>query len=227
MGRVVLAATALVASLAFLGCSSEPEPSIPSSAPSAAVSASAPPNILPIDADQLANLRGPWSPTPFPLPSAALEIVDSVCRRTYPEDLAALALVIVDARGEEIVNAWYVGTTGGNYGCEGLRIDPLGTLLPGGFGSGTGASELIPVVAPQEVIAWYTTHQEAPIASLAAAGPIGSSIAEVRFTAEGKPPIVATIMNGWFAVWLPDDWPRLTLRGYNADGTEVFANLDW
>jgi len=183
--------------------------------------------MLPVDVDQLADLRGAWSPTPVTLSAAAMDIVDRVCRTTYPDALASLELAIVDARGAAIVNAWFVGTTGGNFGCEGLRIDPTGALLPAGFGSGTDASDAIPRPAADEVIAWYTTHQEAPMSTIAAAGLIGSNIAEVRFTAEAKPPIAATIMNGWFAAWLPDDWPRLTLRGYDADGVEVYAELDW
>lgn len=229
--RAVLAASALLVSFAMAGCSSGPAPSIatPTSAePSLAGGASPSPAVLPVAAGELADLRGPWSPTPFTLPQAAIDIVDRACRSTYTEALDGLELAIVDARGGGIVNAWYVGTTGGNYGCEGTEIDPWGALVPAGFATGTDASDAIPTVAANEVVAWYGTHREAPIGTLASAGLIGSSIAQVRFTSEGKPAIVATIMNGWFAIWLPDDWgARLTLRGYDDAGVEVFANLDW
>ena len=65
------------------------------------------------------------------------------------------------------------------------------------------------------------------MAIMTTAGLVGSNVAEVRFTAQGKPAIVATMMNGWFALWLPQDWPRLTLRGYDHLGVEVFATQDW
>jgi hypothetical protein len=181
---------------------------------------------LPVDPDTLEVLRGPWTATPIALPPPSIPVVDLVCRTMLEDALAGYELAAVDARGEGLVNAFYVGTEGGNYGCENLQIDPSGELLAEGFGSGM-PSEPVPQPDADEVIAWYGTHQEAPRSMLTSAGLVGANVSEVRFTADGKPAIVATVMNGWFAMWLPDDWARLTLRGYDADGVEVFSNLDW
>ena len=180
-----------------------------------------------MDASALGALLGPWNPTPVAIDGGIMGVADRVCRTIHGESLWAYELQIVDARGAAILNAFYVGMAGGNFACENLLIDSFGQLHADGFGSGTDPSEGIPRPRPNEVIAWYGTHQEAPRSMITSAGLVGSNVAEVRFTADGKPDIVATVMNGWFAAWLPDEWARLTLRGYDADGVEVFATLDW
>lgn len=189
--------------------------------------ASGSPFALPVDVAMLATLRGDWSATPVDVSGDFIGVVDRACRAASEDGLELYELQIVDARGEELVNAIYVGVHGGNYGCQNLWIDPFGDLQPPEWGTGADPSEGHPQPGPDEVIAWYGTHQEAPRSMVTWAGLVGRNVAEVRFTADGKPDIVATMMNGWFAAWFPDDWSRLTLRGYDARGTEVYAALDW
>lgn len=192
------------------------------STPSATVAPTAAPTSPAIDAELTQRLRGPWSPVPITLPPDVVAIVDRACRAERREH-GRLELVVVDARGEGLVHVFYVAD--GEFSttnCLDMEVNPFGEIEALGFGN----SDPTPLPSPGEhdLIVWHQTREEAPRSIYHIAGLAGPRIATVRLTADGKVPIVASLANGWFAAWiLGEDYPRITIRGYDATGSEVDA----
>ena len=171
-------------------------------------------------------LLGPWLHAPIDLAPEALVAIGEACR-TLQDAPGEMVIALVDARGGGSADAYLASADGGLETCIGLQIDQSGTvgdfLMGNSYGPGRWSA-----VGPREVDVVDRSHIEAPRDELHVAGLVGSDIAEVRFTADGREPIRATVMGGWFAAWLPAArYARYTLRGYDANGVEVFAIGDY
>jgi hypothetical protein len=189
----------------------------------------------------LAQLVGPWQPSPFSLNDAAWTRIEAGCRRDMGMRPGARALII-DARGGGVATVRMTGQQAGH--CDALQITANGDVMGAGGGMVSDAAEQPMIQAGTAIGPIEQTAVEGGELSMrgwSAYGPVGSGIASVTVEVPGQPLILATVMNGQFAAWWPVSLEplnppngrggqpppdlsapsRLVVRGYDATGTLV------
>jgi hypothetical protein len=148
-------------------------------------------------------IDGPWRPVPFALPGPITEAVDRTCRGFTEEFPQQARLVVIDARGAGRVEARYAGPNGVEATCTRMTIDATGRVVAGGGGIGIGGQEWR-VLQPLEIEdqSGFGSNE-----SSTAMGRAGAGIATVVIVMPGKPPVTASLTNGWYLAWWPGAWP--------------------
>ena len=163
-------------------------------------------------------LHAPWQPVPFTLAGPIVEAVDRTCRSGFDDAFPQhTQLMVVDARGKGHVEAQYAGPDGSEASCI-VTIDELGRLEwdGGGAGSGGGGWPVLQAFKLQAVGGYGSA-----VAS-STGGRAGDGIATVLITMPGKPPVTASLANGWYLAWWPADWPPGTkVIGLDSLGRQV------
>ena len=174
----------------------------------------------------LADLVGPWQPTPFALDGAWRNTIETTCRREVETPGAARG--VIDARGGGVATVRMTGRAAAK--CDALRITAAGQIEGAGGGMG-GGPEGAPPAQPGRI----GVIEEAFIfgGSLTITGwsltaPVGVGIARVEVESETPRPITASLENGWFSAWWPaprgdrrperSQMPAYRVRAYDAAG---------
>ena len=163
-------------------------------------------------------LHGPWQPVPFALAGPIVEAVDRTCRAGFENDFPQQTqLMVVDVRGAGRVETQYAGPDGSEASCI-VMIDAAGRLEWGGGGTGSGGGGWPALQAFNlQAIGGYGSE----VAS-STAGRAGGGIARVVIAIPGKPPVTASLANGWYLAWWPAEWPPGTkVIGLDALGQQV------
>ena len=170
----------------------------------------------------LARVDGPWSTTPIQLPVAVLAAADQACRTSFQPFPAGVQIVVVDARGEGVIQVVYAGPKGAMAECNDMTVDAQGRVeAMGGGGFSQGGVEP-PAVAPNMLENAGGSSSGDPITSSVAMGRAGPGIAAVGVLVPGRAPITASFSNGWYLVWWPGEWPKGTIiAGYDQAGQKV------
>lgn len=169
------------------------------------------------------ELVGAWQATPIPLDPALISELDAKC---VAIDFMApgQSLAVIDARGDGRV---LLGYAGGGYSatCEGT-VHPDGSTSAQNIQTTVGDPPDPAPLAATELRTDYVygspfgATQDVWQAHIGQAGP---GIDQVLVEVPGHPsPVVASLDNGWFAVWWPvqasGSWRVI---GLDADGQEV------
>jgi hypothetical protein len=171
----------------------------------------------------MAQLLGPWSATPYLPPAAVLAAADVACRTGIAPFPKGVALVLVDARGGGLAQAYFAGANGNVASCYDMAIHPNGSIEA--LGGGSWGSGLGPPLAATEIRLTDQSSSGNPPTSTHLAGPIGRGIVRVQLIRPGDLDVEAAVANGWFAVWVPGDLPRgWNVRGFDSNG-EVVATV--
>ncbi len=174
------------------------------------------------------QLRGPWRPTPLRLGSDLRAELDTACRKATQMP-ATLSLVVVDARGASRVVLQYAAANGSQADCEGT-ID--GEWLSYGWRprhphevGGPLANRELRIAAQARPV--FDPVHAGPDQYLYMTGQAGADIHQVVAEVHGAPRIVATMADGWFALWAPAPPDgRIRLLGLDDDGAKL-AELDF
>ena len=157
----------------------------------------------------------PWQPNPIPLDAGILQAIDRECRGSMAP-FPAVRLVVADARGDGVVQAQFAGPAGEAF-CMDMTIDRttgrVAAVGGGSVGTGTSAVQL----GPQAIESHSGMGTGGPgdaIVRQTTSGRVGNGVAAVVIQMPGKPPIRASLANGWYLAWWPGPWPR---------GTKVLA----
>jgi len=172
------------------------------------------------------DLLGPWLATPVRLDAATVSDMDAQCL-AFGLMAPGVSLVVVDARGEGRVILQYAGEDGHEGMCEAtvhqdraFTVDPRSHTVPG---------QVIDVVP----VANHELRLRGGFGSPGSAGPAdqwlgqvgqaGAGIDQVIAEASGQTsPVVASMGEGWFALWFPIETPwEWRLVGLDAEGEEV------
>lgn len=222
--RLVVSAVAFALVLAVSACSSD-DPAV----------------VEPPPAATLAQLLGPWQPTPYALDLATWNRIEDGCRRDV-QLLPATRALIIDVRGASVATVAMTGPQDGH--CDALQLLPTGEIAGAGGGMSSGGPQqqpLLPATAIGPVQQAGVEGGDLAVVGRSAYGAVGSGIATVTVEVPGQPRIVATVMNGQFAAWWPSPAalqrpdqpgrgqvapqlvapPGLVVRGYDATGTLV------
>jgi hypothetical protein len=178
----------------------------------------------------LAELRGPWQPTPFVLDAAMRDRAVAACRREMAAPTEAGG-GMVDARGGAALTVRLSGAGGAL--CQALAILPSGEIATAGGGQVGG---LDPVGSPgptelSEVHLHNVDGLDLAAGGWAVNGHTGSGITRVLVEAPGQRPMTATLENGVFGAWwpMPATAPGLgpaplsgevIVRGFDAAGVQ-------
>lgn len=187
------------------------------------------------------GLRGAWQAEPLPLDAALLEAVDRECRDALQELIGPeFRLLVVDARGEGLLQAVFGDPLGRVATCEGIAVQPDGTVRSAGSGLMTAAGqdparqparfELLngggmgiveggglAVARPgqrpydrSDIIRWITF------------GTAGPGISSVVVDLPVGVRVTASLANGGYVAWWPGVWPLGTIvRGLDGQGAIV------
>ena len=169
----------------------------------------------------LADIHGPWSATPIPVPAPIVAAADRACRgmmQPFPDDAQ---IVVIDARGKGMLQIAYAGANGGMAQCNDMTVDAQGRVEAMGGGSmGQGGGPLA-ALAANALEPGGSSGSGDPVTSTTI-GRAGPGIAAVRVIIPGQPPITASFANGWYLVWWPGAWPHgTTVIAVNDDGERV------
>jgi hypothetical protein len=154
----------------------------------------------------IAELTGPWRPQPFTLDPVLRERIAEACRRPPMRRGPGSVLAVIDARGGGLVTVRMTGVDAGE--CSGIAISPDGELIPAGGGSVFDQVEVAPKLrdfqlGPLEV-SGGAGGDFLPVDGLVNVfGTAGPGIATVVIEPVGRPSLVASLENGWFAAWWP------------------------
>ena len=139
----------------------------------------------------------------------------------------------MDARGASVVTVRMSGPSQGS--CDALHISRNGAVAGAGGG---WTADGVEVLRPPEPTALSDFEVqpvgggELAVQGWSVYGRVGAAIASVVVETAGQPLILASLENGWFAVWwpaeIPDgrlggprEQPRFVARGYDAAGSLV------
>jgi hypothetical protein len=165
---------------------------------------------------QLRDVLGPWQPSPFVPDPQLVAAADATCRAFHRGSLGSL--VVVDVRGGGVVEAFYAEGQRDFFECTQMRVSETGQVTAD-QGGGSGGDPR-PAPAAFELMHLGGGHSTGPNGEPRAAttfGRAGAGIARVQIQVAGQPPIVATLVNGWFAAWWPGG-PRATTLGFDGGG---------
>jgi hypothetical protein len=180
----------------------------------------------------LAELTGPWRPTPLLLDPLLRARVEDLCRRDMERRPGSRA-AIMDARGASVVTVRMSGPGAGS--CDALEVSRNGAVAGAGGG---WTQDGVEILAPLDAMdlgdfeVQMVGGGELKVRGWSVYGRVGAAIASVVVETAGQPLILASIASGWFAAWWPDDipeeglgdlpeQPRFIARGYDAAGSLV------
>ncbi|HUQ43654.1 MAG TPA: hypothetical protein VM451_04480 [Candidatus Limnocylindria bacterium] len=132
-------------------------------------------------------------------------------------------LVLIDARGAGQLQAYYYASVSGGWGsCTHMVVDALGAVsAERGHAVSGGTEDLDPLELEFLAFNWVG-EAPAPITASDLVGRAGVGIARVEIQTPGRPSIVASIANGWWAAWAPGPMPaRWRIVAFDALGREV------
>jgi hypothetical protein len=170
----------------------------------------------------LADLRGPWQPTPFIVDQALRERFAAACRRSMP-DLTG-RLVTLDVRGGGLANGIGTDPIGG---CDGLTIDATGQIEHSGGGWSLSEPESLWPEGVAVEGGGSVVNDDPRVEGWAVFGRAGPSIASVVIETPGQPAIHATLEDGRFSAWWPvvgvnsGPPPSYVVRGFDETGTLI------
>jgi hypothetical protein len=176
----------------------------------------------------VAELTGPWRPTPLGLDVAMRTRVEQACRRDIEMPLGSVAAVI-DARGASVVTVRMTGENPGS--CDALEVMANGQVAGAGSGRRAEDREKLPILGPSELgpiekqtIAGGNLKTE----GWSVTGRAGVGITLVVVEPLNHMAVVATLENGWFGAWWPARpgepprdgarFPPFGIRAYDAFG---------
>ena len=163
---------------------------------------------------------GPWSPKPFDLDPALLAAVDRSCRASLAPFPAGAELVVADARGEGLVQAYFAGPNGAWARCDNVMLAMDGEVRAAGGGKSITAAPLPPLDGA-ELEVTESGGSSPPDVSYVY-GRVGADIVRVVIDGPSLPRLEASLANGWFAAWVPRMWPSVWwVRGLDASGVVV------
>lgn len=170
----------------------------------------------------MAQLRGPWSPTPFTLDPVLAAAVDRTCRADMDPFPAGIPLLAFDARGEGFTQVYYADQMGSIAICNGIAINANGPPTGQGGGStGEGIRPMVPLT-PFELRQLDGGSEGLPAKRSFVGGLAGPDIAHVLILLPGQQPIVTSYSNHWFGAWIPGAWPAgWRIAGFDASGRKV------
>jgi hypothetical protein len=169
------------------------------------------------------QLFGPWSATPLAIDATLLASIDDACRTSnhLGQDFpAGVELVVIDARGLGIVQAYYSGS-GNEAFCSDIRIHADGTVEATGDGQWATDVNAKPVAGGIRI----NTAGSSGIPGNSTAyawGAYGPNVRRIVVEEQARPPMIAAMQGGWWAVSTRGDWARdAHLTGYDGFGHEV------
>lgn len=171
----------------------------------------------------LGDIHGPWSATPIPIPAPVAAAADRACRGMMQPFPQGVQLVVIDARGEGILQIAYAGPDGSGAQCNDMTVDQQGRVQAMGGGSaGQGDGQRLPDVPPNELQPGGSSRSGDPVSSSVTIGRAGRGIAAVGIIIPGQRPITASFANGWYLAWWPGEWPAgTTVIGLDSKGQKV------
>jgi hypothetical protein len=197
--------------LLIVACGTDLEPSPPPATPPAT----------------LADLRGPWSATPFALDAVTLAGVVDGCARDL--EIVRGTAAIVDARGAEVVTVRMTGNQSGS--CDALQITAAGEVAGAGSGWRANATERITIPNDASIAGIETQIVQGgglSVTGWSVYGRAGSAIRTIQVIPADHLPVTATFVNGWFAAWWPSRpnepspdlgrFPPFRVRGFDGAG---------
>lgn len=172
---------------------------------------------------QIHDLAEPWQAVPFDLDPATVAAAVAACRDVMGRGQPLPPLVVVDARGANMVIVAY-GLGGNTADCSVVR-DGSGRFSSMGGSSGMTMGE--PPIGQGEVRSrgMSTTSGDGGIQATYVVGAAGPAVAAVEVVIPGGPRVRASLANGWFAAWWPGDFvnkpQNITINGFDAAGNLV------
>ena len=164
---------------------------------------------------------GPWSPTPFDLDPALLAAVDRACRASLAPFPAGAELVVADARGEGLVQAYFVGPNGAWARCDNVMVAADGEVRADGGGKSITVEGPLRPLGRLELEVGQSGSSSPPPSSFVY-GRVGADIVRVVIDGPSQQLIEASLANGWFVAWVPATWPAVWfVRGLDANGTVI------
>lgn len=183
-------------------------------------------SFAPLPAGLVAELIGPWQPTPVELDLDAIRPMNAQCL-AFAFMAPSVSLVVVDARGEGRVILHYAGDDGHEGTCEAtVQADGSVMTSPSGATVWPQDIEVIPL-GDEELRApsGFGSPGSADPDDLwgGAIGQAGAGIEQVIVEVPSQPSaVVASLDNGWFVFWTPlrprEEW---RIVGLDAAGEEV------
>jgi hypothetical protein len=170
-----------------------------------------------------AQLAGPWQPRPFLLAPELVADADRLCRKDMAVP-ATTPLVLIDARGGGRLLLFYASPAGDSAECDGIFIDALGRLQPGGAGQQGMGGSWPPLGANAIVVTSSGGGGDAQgrQTDTHRAGRSGAAVTRVAVRLSDRTDLVdATVSDGWWAVWWPGAATCTGIVGFLNDGTEV------
>ncbi len=150
-----------------------------------------------------AAANGPWQPVPIALPAHIVQAVDRTCRSSFREFPQHTQLMVIDARGAGRIEAQYAAPNGEDATCASMTIDADGRVEAGGGGTGSRGQPWLALPALElETVSGYSSSEGS-----GTSGRVGAGVVTVVIAMPGRPPVTASIENGWYLAWWPGDWP--------------------
>jgi hypothetical protein len=185
----------------------------------------------------LAELTGPWRPTPLGLDPLLWARAEEACRKDM-EMAPGTKAIIIDVRGAGVATLRMTGATRGS--CNTLQLLPDGTFTGAGGGwNGPSGERLGPRPGADlgEVEQQAVGGGDLKVTGWSIYGTAGDEIASVVVEPRGHQAVLATLTNGWFSAWWPTlpgepnpldggrgqlpvepPIPQVIVRGYDASG---------
>jgi hypothetical protein len=211
-----MAAGSMALTFGLAGCGSDPLPSDAANEAPPLLSAS------------MEMLAGPWQATPFSIDPRLWAEADRACRNSGMDPFPNVMLVVIDARGEGVLQAQFAGLPGSTATCMDMTVHADGSVEAlGGGGTAFGAAfrPLQQFELQVDGMSGNGGDGMGPGAggpgSVQVSGRAGPGIAQVRIIAPGQPPIVASLENGWFLAWWHGSFEPVAVVGLDTLGNQV------
>ena len=156
----------------------------------------------------LAELTGPWRPTPFRLDPVIRERVAETCRRDI--EVPGSVPAVMDARGAGVVTVRMTGARAG--ACDALEITLAGGVASAGGGWGQAGPERLPLRDDgtlEQIQRGQIGGGNLDVQGWSVYGTAGLAIARVEVAIPSGEIVTATLEDGWFSAWwqaiIPDD----------------------
>ena len=165
------------------------------------------------------QLAGPWQPMPLSVGPETRAEFDAACR-DHPAMPKDLALVIMDARGDGRLVVGYAGPDGSDAWVSATIGAEPSTKCQ--IISTTDRAAVPPPLAERDLRLSLVTGTDRGWSAIT--GRAGADIDQVIAEVPDSPRIVATLADGWFALWVPREAePTFDYRllGLDAGGAEV------
>jgi hypothetical protein len=159
------------------------------------------------------DLSGKWQPQPFALAPNLLAEAEMICRANdsiSPDG----RLMVADARGGGYMIVAFANLMS-DYQCEIEGAGPGSLFSPGMTGRSSDQPRAAP--APAEVRSGTRGNLGG---GESVTGQAGSLVKVVQILLPGGKAVQASLgVDGWFAAWWPNPDARVTINGYDANGT--------